>query len=210
MVCGFYETRLSRPQFTEIVSLNVRQKIQSIVLLNFSHYAELFPDFDTPFSKTIPMVGQRRRSSNHLDFTHRRGCSSSVYKICPVAVFCKQLQRYHLLWENINSTSWKQLASLSTDDTEIFIDERKLKVYVRTWFFISDSPAKSLFMTIINFNGYFACTSCKTKGISKRSSAISGNNTSIGVSLLKDVFQCDSFYLLSSFLASPVQWWPGE
>ena len=51
MACGFYETRLSRPQFTEIVSLNVRQKIQSIVLLNFSHYAELFPDFDTPFSK---------------------------------------------------------------------------------------------------------------------------------------------------------------
>lgn len=46
----------------------------------------------------------------------------------------------------------------------MFIDEKEIKLNVNVQYFISDLPAKSLFMKTINFNGYYACTNCFTEG----------------------------------------------
>ncbi|CAF1401636.1 unnamed protein product [Rotaria magnacalcarata] len=59
----------------------------------------------------------------------------------------------------------EQLIDLSKTGTSIFINEHEFKIHIKTQFFVSGLPAKSLFLKTINFNGYFACTKCFTGGI---------------------------------------------
>ncbi|CAF2090236.1 unnamed protein product [Rotaria magnacalcarata] len=54
----------------------------------------------------------------------------------------------------------EQLIDLSKTGTSIFINEHEFKIHIKTQFFVSGLPAKSLFLKTINFNGYFACTKC--------------------------------------------------
>ena len=58
----------------------------------------------------------------------------------------------------------QQLIDLSEYGASIFIGEQEFKIYIKTQYFISDLPAKSLFLKTINFNGYFACTNCFREG----------------------------------------------
>ena len=51
--------------------------------------------------------------------------------------------------------------------TSIFIADMEFRFVVRTQFFISDLPARSLFLRTTSFNGYFACHYCLTKGKKK-------------------------------------------
>ncbi|CAF3907108.1 unnamed protein product, partial [Rotaria sordida] len=58
----------------------------------------------------------------------------------------------------------EQLIDLSENGTTIFVNNYEFKINVKTQMFVSDLPAKSLFMKTINFNGYYACTNCITEG----------------------------------------------
>lgn len=57
-----------------------------------------------------------------------------------------------------------QLLALSSHGTSFFVNEHEFNINVKTRYFVSDLPAKSLFMKTINFNSYFACTNCLTEG----------------------------------------------
>jgi len=46
------------------------------------------------------------------------------------------------------------------DGTSIFIDDLEYRFVIRTQFFISDLPARSLFLRTTSFNGYYACHYC--------------------------------------------------
>lgn len=190
LACSFYQTRLSRRQLTEIVSLDVRQQIQSIVLRNFSlftHHEDLFPHFDISFGKRYQWktkdVVHPITLNLHTDGAPLVRSTKSALWLCfaIIAELPPPVREYQsniltlALWvscikPDVNlflNDVIEQLASLSTNGTSIFIDEHEFKVNVRTLFFVSDLPAKSLFMKTVNFNGYFACTSCLTKGMSK-------------------------------------------
>jgi hypothetical protein len=190
VACGFHDTRLPRRELTEIVSINIRQKIQSIVLRNFnlfSRHEELFPDSDITSGKRYLLktkdVVHPITLNLHTDGAPLVRSTKSALWPCfaTIAELPPPVREYQSniltlgLWvscikPDVNlflGDVIEQLMSLSTDGTSIFIHEHEFKVHVRTLFFISDLPAKALFMKTVNFNGYFACTSCLTKGMSK-------------------------------------------
>jgi len=59
-----------------------------------------------------------------------------------------------------------EIKQLMLDGTSIFIDDLEYRFVIRTQFFISDLPARSLFLRTTSFNGYYACHYCLTKGLS--------------------------------------------
>ncbi|CAF4888126.1 unnamed protein product [Rotaria socialis] len=186
--CTLSDSQLSKRQATEVTTLDLREKLQSIVRRNFSLFTghdELFPSFDIPSgnryqSKTKSIVypitlnihangAPLIRSSKSAVWP----CFSSIVELPPPV---REYQTNILtlgLWiscikPNVNlflDDIIKQLSDLSHNGTSIFIDEHEFKINVKTQFFVSDLPAKALFMKTINFNGYFACTNCMTEGV---------------------------------------------
>jgi hypothetical protein len=57
-----------------------------------------------------------------------------------------------------------EMKFLMFDGASIFVDDMEFRFVVRTQFFISDLPARSLFLRTTSFNGYYACHYCLTKG----------------------------------------------
>ncbi|CAF1344533.1 unnamed protein product [Rotaria magnacalcarata] len=51
------------------------------------------------------------------------------------------------------------------EGTSFFINGMEFNFVIRTQFFISDLPARSLFLQTTYFNGYYACHYCVTKGL---------------------------------------------
>ncbi|CAF1598178.1 unnamed protein product, partial [Didymodactylos carnosus] len=60
--------------------------------------------------------------------------------------------------------SVKELKYLMNNGTSLFINEHEFNIILLTRYFVSDLPAKALFCNTINFNGYYACSCCRTKG----------------------------------------------
>jgi hypothetical protein len=58
----------------------------------------------------------------------------------------------------------RQLVDLSSPFILIINNEQFL-ISVKMQLFVSDLPAKALFWKTINYNGYNACSNCKTEGI---------------------------------------------
>jgi hypothetical protein len=57
------------------------------------------------------------------------------------------------------------LQKLMTDGLTLFLRDVEYKINLMTQYFISDLPAKALFLRTIHFNGYSACTSCLMRGL---------------------------------------------
>ncbi|CAF3230392.1 unnamed protein product [Rotaria socialis] len=136
--CPFTNIKLSKRQLMEIFTMNVRDKLQSIVRRKISvitGYEELFPKFDTSSGNRYQLITKNVANPITLNI-HVDGA--------PLVTI-------------------KQLTDLSVNGTSIFVNEHEFQVNVKTLFFISDLPAKSLFTETIHFNGYFACTNCITE-----------------------------------------------
>lgn len=56
------------------------------------------------------------------------------------------------------------LVNLIRDGMVLFSNGSEYKINLSTQYFISDLPAKALFLRTISFNGYSACTYCMMKG----------------------------------------------
>ncbi|CAF2197813.1 unnamed protein product [Rotaria magnacalcarata] len=175
--CSLADLQLSKRQLTELVTLNIREKLQSIVRRNlslFSSHEELFPAFDIP-------SGARYQSTTknvvHLITLHIHAdgaplvrstksaiwpCFSSIVELPPPVreyqsniltlglwVSCIKPDVYLFLEDII-----EQLTELSENGTTIFVNCLEFKIYVKTQLLVSDLPAKSLFMKTINFNGF--------------------------------------------------------
>ncbi|CAF3816566.1 unnamed protein product [Rotaria sp. Silwood1] len=185
--CTLSESQLSKRQLTEIVTMNIRQKLQSIIRRNFSFFSgheELFPAFDIPSGIRYQSTTKRTTHPITLNI-HADGaplirstksalwpCFGSIVELPPPVreyqsniltlglwVSCIKPD-VNLFLENII----EQLIELSENGTTIFVNDYEFKINVNTQMFVSDLPAKSLFMKTINFNGYYTCTNCITEG----------------------------------------------
>ncbi|CAF2380024.1 unnamed protein product [Rotaria sp. Silwood2] len=186
--CRFRNSQLSKKQVTEVVIVNIREKLQSIIKRNFSLFTgseKLFPSFDIPSGERY---GIKTKETLHpiTLVIHADGaplirstksavwpCFSAIVEIPPPV---REYQSNILtlgLWvstikPNVNlflEGIIEQLLNLSNHGTSIFVHEHEFRINVKTQYFVSDLPAKSLFMKTINFNGYFACTNCITEGV---------------------------------------------
>ncbi|CAM4805911.1 unnamed protein product [Rotaria magnacalcarata] len=185
--CIFSNLKLSQRQLTEIITTNIREKLEYVIKKNISFFTgniDLFPDFDVTsgsrytfitkgivhpitlnvFVDGAPLV----RSTKSAIWP----CFSSIMELpAPIRehysnililglwVSCKKPDVDVFFLDII-----KQITDLAENGTSIFVDGNEYQIHVKTLFFVSDLPAKSLFTKTINFNGYFACTNCITEG----------------------------------------------
>lgn len=185
--CKFYNTQLSKRELTEIVTINIREKLQSIIARNYSlfnNYKDLLSSFDIQNSVRYRTKTQTIRYPITL-VIHADGaplirstksavwpCFASIVELPPpVREYKANILTLGLWVSNMKPNVdiflkeiIEQLLDLSKNGTTIFVDENEIKLNVKTQYFVSDLPAKSLFMKTINFNGYFACTNCITEG----------------------------------------------
>lgn len=185
--CNFSQSRLFRRQVTEIVSLNIRQQIKKVVARNIEllvGHEELFPTSDILFSQRYAEktrnIHQSITLSLHVDGAPLiRSKKSSLWPcFATIAELPPPVREYE---SNILKLAFwvscikpevdlfmkdiiDEINDLSTDGTTLVINEREYNIHIQTLFFVSDLPAKSLFMKTVNFNGYFACTNCLSKG----------------------------------------------
>ncbi|CAF3939417.1 unnamed protein product, partial [Rotaria sp. Silwood1] len=186
--CRFRNSQLSKKEVTEVVIVNIREKLQSIIKRNFSLFTgseKLFPSFDIPSGERYGIITKETLHPITL-VIHADGaplirstksavwpCFSAIVELPPPV---REYQSNILtlgLWvstikPNVNlflEGIIEQLLDLSNHGTSIFVHEHEFRINVKTQYFVSDLPAKSLFMKTINYNGYFACTNCITEGV---------------------------------------------
>ncbi|CAF1259558.1 unnamed protein product [Rotaria sordida] len=174
--CRFRSSQLSKKEVTEIVIVNVREKLQSIIKRNFSLFTgseKLFPSFDIPSGERYGIITKETVHPITL-VIHADGaplirstksalwpCFSAIVELPPPV---REYQSNILtlgLWvsaikPNVNlflEGIIEQLSDLSNHGTSIFVHEHEFTINVKTQYFVSDLPAKSLFMKTINFNG---------------------------------------------------------
>ena len=58
----------------------------------------------------------------------------------------------------------EEISFLMHNENRIFVGDNEYEITVAAQFFLSDLPAKALFCCTTNFNGYSACTYCRTRG----------------------------------------------
>ncbi|CAF4070044.1 unnamed protein product [Rotaria magnacalcarata] len=186
--CLSYNLQLSKRQVTEVVTTNIREKVQSVVRRNLSLLTgndNLFPPFDIPSGDRYQTITKEIDHPITLCI-HADGaplirstksavwpCFSSIVELPPPVREHKSNILTLGLWvstvkPNVNlflHDIIEQLIDLSKTGTSIFINEHEFRIHIKTQFFVSDLPAKSLFLKTINFNGYFACTKCFTEGV---------------------------------------------
>lgn len=187
LTCTSSNLQLSKRQLTEIVIMNIREKLQSIVRRNFSLLSgseKLFPAFDiargSRYQSKIKRIIHPITLNIHADGAALvRSTKSALWPcFCSIVELPPPVREYQCnimtvgLWVSCIKPDVNiflediidQLTALSANGTTIFVKGHEFKIYVKTQMFISDLPAKSLFMKTINFNGYYACTTCITEG----------------------------------------------
>ncbi|CAF4925350.1 unnamed protein product, partial [Rotaria sp. Silwood1] len=184
----FATLNYQKKEVTEVVIVNIREKLQSIIKRNFSLFTgseKLFPSFDIPSGERYGIITKETLHPITL-VIHADGaplirstksavwpCFSAIVELPPPV---REYQSNILtlgLWvstikPNVNlflEGIIEQFLDLSNHDTSIFVHEHEFRINVKTQYFVSDLPAKSLFMKTINYNGYFACTNCITEGV---------------------------------------------
>lgn len=185
--CRNVNSQLTTMKITEIVCLDIREQIQSVIRRNFSLFADhrdLFPRSDIPSGHRYKAKTNQIIHPISLNI-HADGsplvrstkaslwpCFASITELPPpVREFQSNILTLSL-WvssrkPDVNiflQDTIQQLEYLSTHGTRVFVNDQEFEIFVKPLFFVSDLPAKSLFMKTINFNGYFACTVCMTKG----------------------------------------------
>jgi tnp2 family transposase len=170
----------------EIVRFDVRTQIQSIMARNIAilNQSQLFPPSDICFAEQY----QHTKHNNNNRITlivHSDGaplvrsskkciwpCFASISELPPPLREFQSNIIILAIWTsrkkpNVNiflEQTINDLIILIQNGTTIFIGDHEYKIEIATQFFISDLPAKALFCCTTNFNGYFACTYCHSKG----------------------------------------------
>ena len=185
--CSWANQIIKDARLIEVVHMNIRSQIQSILRSNKNllNRTDLYPRTDVCFGthyRNLP-----GRSINRITLiVHTDGaplvklskqnlwpCFASLVELPPPV---REYQRNMIvlaLWSSnmkpdpnvfLNETV-NELKNLIKNCTSIFIDGKEFEINLRTQCFVSDLPAKSLFCRTINFNGYSACTECRSTGM---------------------------------------------
>jgi hypothetical protein len=185
--CSHSRQMLRRHDIDEIVHLDAESQLNSIVRQNF---AFLNKPEHYPYADVCNGEYYRNRTIKENQLTLIVHCDgaplvrSSKQSIWPLFASLVELPppiREHqrnivllALWASkrkpepnifLNETI-NDFQRLMADGLTLFMHGTEYKVHLSTQYFISDLPAKALFLRTINFNGYSACTTCTMKGSS--------------------------------------------
>ncbi|CAF0999332.1 unnamed protein product, partial [Didymodactylos carnosus] len=184
--CLLNKKTLKRTEITEIVTLDIKSQLETILYRNQNilNKNELFPEGDIHYGEFYQANHSQKRNAITL-ILHCDGaplakaskqclwpCFASIIELPPPI---REYQRNIVvvaLWAgkkkpNANiflEDTIYQLKYLMSNKFSLFIDQLEYEISLSTQFFISDLPAKSLFLNTISFNGYYACSYCCTKG----------------------------------------------
>jgi hypothetical protein len=188
--CALKDRTMKTTEIIELVHLDIRTQIQSILTRNqfLLNQKDLYPITDVCFGEYYR--NQPNTTTNRVTLiVHTDGaplvklskqniwpCFASLVELPPPA------RDYHRnivvmsLWTskikpNPNvflQETIEELKLLINAGTSVFINGREYQITLRTQYFVSDLPAKALFCKTINFNGYSACTECCSTGMCAR------------------------------------------
>ena len=182
--CSRSRKSLRRCDIDEIVHLDIQSQLNSVVIRNeyLLNKPELYPEADVCKGTYY----RELKKENQLTLiVHCDGAPivrSSKQSIWPLFASIVELpppireQHRNIVLLAIWSSKRKpcpdlflkqtinDLQNLIRDGMVLFILGSEYKVNISTQYFISDLPAKALFLRTISFNGYSACTSCLMKG----------------------------------------------
>ena len=169
----------------EIVHLDIQSQIDAIICRNkpFLNRSDLYPYSDVCRGE---YYSSQRSSENRITLiihcdgaplvrSSKRSTWPLFASIVEIPPPIREHQRNIILlaiWTsrrkpNPNIFLHETIADLQclfTNGVTIFVDGVECQVSISTQYFISDLPAKALFLRTISYNGYFACTHCLTKG----------------------------------------------
>ncbi|CAF1433030.1 unnamed protein product [Rotaria sordida] len=185
--CSTSFRRRRTTEIIEIVRFDVRSQIQSIMNRNasFINKSQFFPPSDICFGEQYQHMSAMNSNKITL-IVHSDGapivrsskksiwpCFASITEIPPpmrefqsnIIILALWLSKKKpdvniFLEETVND-----LSMLIHNGTSIFIRDEEYKIQLGTQFFVSDLPAKALFCCTTYFNGYSACTFCRSRGI---------------------------------------------
>lgn len=186
--CSRFDQMIKSNQLVELIHMDIRSQIQSILNRNKSlfNHSDLHPKSDICFGDHYRNLGDSAFNRITL-ILHTDGaplvklskqslwpCFGSIVELPPPVREYQQNIIVLALWSSTIKPdpniflyeSIEELKHLLDNGTSIFIDGLEFEINVKTQYFISDLPAKSLFCQTIHFNGYSACTECLSTGMS--------------------------------------------
>jgi hypothetical protein len=182
-----FELPLKTRDISEIVTLDLRSQLEGVIrrnwlLLNGNY--DLFPASDV--SRGEHYIANNRNMDNSLSINlHVDGaplvrttksslwpCFASIVEIPPPVREYQANILVLALWAssvkpNVDlflGECIETLDELRRSPSKFVIDDREVELTIKVQFFVSDLPAKSLFLNVINHNGYYACNHCKSEG----------------------------------------------
>ena len=185
--CMHFQLPLKTRDVSEIVTLDLRSQLESVIrrnwlLLNGDH--NLFPASDV--SRGEHYIVNNRNFDNSLSINlHVDGAPlvrttkaslwpffASVIEIPPPVREYQENILVLALWASSIKPNVglflgdciETLDELRRSPIKFIIDEREVELRINVQLFISDLPAKSLFLDVIGHNGYYACNHCKSEG----------------------------------------------
>jgi len=178
---------LKSNQLVEVIQMDIRSQIQTILNRNYSflNRMEFYPRTDVCFADHYRQLNGEPTNRITL-IVHTDGapliklskqnlwpCFASLVELPPPLRDYQTNIIVLALWSSkvkpdpnifLHETI-EELKYLIEHGTSIFINEQEYQITIRTQCFISDLPAKSLFCRTISFNGYSACTQCCSVGM---------------------------------------------
>ncbi|CAF2043958.1 unnamed protein product, partial [Rotaria magnacalcarata] len=180
--CSLKNRTMKSSQIVELVHLDIRTQIQSILTRNqlLLNRKDLYPMTDVCFGEFYQNQPSERINRITL-IIHVDGaslvklskqsiwpCFASIVELPPPArEYQKNIVLLSLWTSKVKpdpniflQETIEELKLLIDTGTSIFINGQEYEISFRTQYFVSDLPAKALFCKTINFNGYSACTEC--------------------------------------------------
>ncbi|CAF3656548.1 unnamed protein product [Rotaria sp. Silwood1] len=194
--CYLSKRTLKTNEIVEVVNLDIRSQMKSIITRNINLLTQsydLFPPSDVTSASLYGTTISNTKCNIITIIIHTDGAPlvrSSKQSIWPCFASIVELPppiREHqtnimllALWSakvkpNVNvflERTISDIKQLMTHGTSFYINNIEYNIVVRTQFFVSDLPAKALFLRTTNYNGYFACNYCLTKGFWSGSSVL--------------------------------------
>ncbi|CAF3472495.1 unnamed protein product [Rotaria socialis] len=184
--CSVKNRTMKSNDIVELVHLDIRTQVQSILLRNqlLLNRKELYPMTDICYGEFY--CNKSNVTTNRITFiVHVDGspliksskqsmwpCFASIVELPPpIRDYQKNIVLLSLWTSRVKPDpdvflheTIEELKLLINNGTSIFINGQEYVISFGTQYFISDLPAKALFCKTINFNGYSACTECHSTG----------------------------------------------
>lgn len=186
--CSRFNRITQSNHLVEVVHMDIRSQVRSVLIRNqlLLNRTDLHPKTDVcfgthyqnldgnPVNRVTLMVHSDGAPLVKLSKQSLWPCFASIVELPPpvreyynnIVVLALWSSRVKPDPDVFLKETIEELKYLVKNGTSILIDDVEFQIVVRTQFFVSDLPAKSLFCRTISFNGYSACTECCSTGMS--------------------------------------------